>query len=168
MSNPVNVQLLQELRDGQRGIVWLQGLAQSNVRRSDGALGEQAYELAGQIDRLDEEIQDTYVEDRFFFPLPRAWWFWVPALYLCGFLFAAQTEVYEDRLMRWMWSLVFWGAFGIYFLIQKKAMEESRKRQKSQQRPRLKGERAALMVRLLETRDALIHCTSTEPAESES
>ena len=156
MSNSVDVQSLRELRDGQRGIEWLQGLARANVRRSQGVVAEQAYALASEIDRLDEDIQSTYTDDKFFFKLPTAWWAWVPLLYSGGFLYSAHTEFYEDRLNRWMWFAVGLGVFAVLFLIRKLWMENTRKLDKRKARPRLKGQRAALMVDLLKARDALV------------
>lgn len=159
MSNPVDVQSLRALRDGQRGIEWLQGLARSNVRRSQGEAADRAYALASEIDRLDQDIQSTYTDDKFFFKLPKAWWAWVPLLYSGGFLYSAHTEFYEDRLNRWMWFVVGLGVFAVFFLIRKVWMENTRKLEKKQSRPRLKGQRAALMVELLRTRDTLIEQT---------
>ena len=156
MSNPIDVQLLRSLRDGQRGIHWLQNLARANVRRSDGGPFEQVYGLAAEIDRLDGEIQETYTLDKFFYRLPRAWWVWVPLLYLGGFLLAAQAELYEDRLIRWMWSLIIFGGFALTFLAKKAAKEGALKHAKVLRRPRLMGERAALMVQLMETRDQVV------------
>ena len=156
MSNPLHVQSLIELRDGQRGIEWLQGLARANVRRSNGLLEERAYALASEIDRLDEDIQRTYTADTFFFRLPKAWWAWVPLLYSGGFLYATQKEFYEERIQQWMWFVMILALFATLFLVRKWWMETSRKVDKRQSRPRLKGQRAALMVELLQVRDALV------------
>ena len=161
MSNPIDVQSLKELRDGQRGIEWLQGLARANVRRANGVVSERAYALASEIDRLDEDIQRTYTDDKFFFKLPNAWWAWVPLLYSGGFLYATQLEFIEERLNRWMWFVVALGTFAVFFLMRKVWMEQTRKLDKKKTRPRLKGQRAALMVELLQTRDALLEQART-------
>tara|TARA_Y100001978_G_scaffold190260_1_gene193306 strand:- start:256 stop:765 length:510 start_codon:yes stop_codon:yes gene_type:complete len=166
MSNPVDVQSLRELRDGQRGIEWLQALARANVRRSQGPASERAYALASEIDRLDEDIQSTYTDDKYFFKLPKAWWAWVPLLYSGGFLYSSQTEFFEDRMNRWMWFLVGFGVFAVFFLLRKAWMENTRKIDKTKARPRLKGQRAALMVELLQVRDTLVGEVSKVASDS--
>jgi hypothetical protein len=156
MSNPIDVQLLRELRDGHTGMHWLQSLACANVRRSAGGHSEHAYTLAAQIDSLDEQIQETYTLDRFFYALPEGWWIWVPLLYVGGFWYAAQRQVYEDRLIYWMWFLIIFGGLALTVLAKMVSKEWVIKHAKVNRRPRLKGERAALVVQLMETRDHLV------------
>jgi hypothetical protein len=156
MSNPIDVQLLRDLRDVHTGMHWLQNLARAQVRRSAGGPSEQVYTLAAQIDALDEKIRETYALDKFFYRLPEGWWIWVPLVYLGAFLYAAQRDSYEERLMYWMWSLMIFGGIALTFLARKVAKESGLRREKVRRRPRLKGERAALMVQLMETRDHLV------------
>jgi hypothetical protein len=156
MSNPIDVQLVRDLRDGDTGLHWLQSLACGNVRRSAGGASEQVYVLAAQIDVIEEQIKETYIPDKFFYGLPLYWWVWVPLLYAFGFLYAADREFYEDRLMVWMLFLLGLGVFALTFLFRKAAKESGLRREKIQRRPRLKGERAALMVQLMQARDQVV------------
>jgi len=156
MSNPIDVQLLRTLQDGHTGLHWLQSLARGNVRRKSDSASEQAYVLAAQIDVLDEQIRETYTLDKFFYRLPPGWWAWVPLLYSFGFLYAAQRELYEDRLMVWMWFLILLAGFALTVFARKVSIESGLRRGKLRRRPRLKGERAALMVRLMQTRDHIV------------
>jgi hypothetical protein len=156
MSNPIDVQLLRELRDVHTGLHWVQALARGNVRRNTGGSSEQAYVLAARIDSIEQQIKETYVSDKFFYRLPEGWWVWVPLLYYVGFWFAARRVFYEDRLMHWMWFLILLGGLALTFLVRKVAKESVLKRAKASLRPRLKGERAALMVQLMQTRDHVV------------
>ena len=168
MSNPIDVQSLQSLRDGQRGMVWLQGLARSNVRRSAGGVAERAYDLAGRIHAVEEEIQTTHTPDKFAFPLPPGWWIWVIIVYFSTIAFAKLQADGDMRILVWMWCLVAFGVFAIVFLAKKYGKESALTMEKRRRRARLKGERAALMVDLLQTRDALVQSVSTLPPEPEA
>lgn len=156
MSNPLDITVLNSLRDGQYGIVWLQTLAAAGVRRSDGDAAVRAYALAQRVHELDEEIQATLVVDKEHFELPKLWWVWVPALYTGLFLWSMDAEHYEDRLSKWMIALVCLGVLAVWVLFVKYSRELSLRRVKAQLRPRLKGERAAAMVDLLRARDACV------------
>ena len=166
MSNPVDVQSLCGLRDGQSGMAWLQILAQSNVRRSDGVVAERAFALAGRIDQVDEEIDATRTDDRFFYQLPPGWWMWVPILYFGAVVFAGQWADSDMRILVWMWILVAFGGVAITFLAKKYGKEGSLALEKVRRRSRLKGERAALMVELLKARDELVDLATQANAAS--
>jgi len=156
MSDPIDLQILRHLRDGNTGMEWLQSLARSNVRRSACEHSELAYTLAAQIHQLDEDIKETYALDKFFYKLPPGWWIWVPLLYFGAVVFAAQWTDSYMRVLVWLWVLVAFGGIAATFLAKKFAKESTLMLEKVRRRPRLKGERAALMVHLMETRDHIV------------
>ena len=162
MSNHVDLQILRDLRDGNTGMSWLQGLARANVRSSDGAYGQLAYALAAQIDEIEQAIKETYAQDKFFYRLPSGWWMWVPLLYFGAMVFAAQWTDTDTRVLVWLWIVVGFGGIAITFLAKKFAKESTLKREKVRRRPRLKGERAAIMVTLLKTRDQIVEVVLKE------
>ena len=166
--------ILRQLTDGHLGIQWLQGLAQAGVRSSgDGPEGV-AYVLAQRANELDDQIAETFRGEHVFFPLPPGWWIWVPLLYAGGFMWALErrpsaanpTDFVEERWYAYMGFCVALGVISASVLIVKYLRERRILRERALRRPRLRGERAAVMVDLMEARDAIVG-DSPEPKEGD-
>ena len=166
MSNFITVQTLRELHDGLTGMAWVQGLARAGVRRRQGGLQEQLYALAHQLDDLEQQIESTMAADRLYFRLPMVWWAWVPLLFSGGFLYAAQGEFYEQRLVVWALSLMSFFAFAALFWFRHRAEEAIRTEIKRRNRPKLKAQKGELMAELLTTRDALLVHMAANPTQA--
>ena len=160
--DPINMFILRECKQGRLGIQWLQSLARASVRSQDGGLGERAYGLARELDAVDEEIADTFVLDIMFFPLPKGWWWKMPLLYAGGFLWAAQEDHYEDRLISWAWALTILGFFASMVILYKLVRERRLQFEKGRRRPGLNQRRKELENELCLVRDALLEQASEE------
>ena len=156
MSNFISVQTLQELHDGQSGIAWVHGLARAGVRRRQGALEDKLYALAHQLDGLEDQIESTMAADRFYFRLPTVWWAWVPLLFSGGFLYAAQGDMFEQRLVVWAVVLMSFFVFAALFWFRNRVVEAVRLEKKRRHRPKLKMQKKQLMAELVGARDELL------------
>lgn len=170
MKSPVEKGILRQLTDGHLGIQWLQGLAQAGVRSSgDGPEGV-AYLLAQRAHELDDQIAETFQGEQVFFRLPPGWWLWVPMLYSGGFMWALErrpsagnpNDFVEERWYAYMTFCIVLGVLSASVLIVKYVREQRILRERKKRRPRLRGERAAVMVDLMAVRDAIVS-DSTEP-----
>ena len=168
MSNSPTVQTLQESHEGLRGIDWVHGLARAGVRRSQGELSVRLYALAQELDEVEQQIESTMTADKFYFKLPTAWWAWVPLLFAFGFLYAAQGDFYERRLVLWASALALFFVFAAFFWLRHRTMEAIRLEKKRRNRPRLKSDKHALVAELLSVRDELVVQIQTSDQEGRS
>ena len=154
--DPVSASQLRSLHRDLLGIQWLQGLANSGLRRSMCPEAAEAYARAEHIHNLDDAIQDTYALEQLYFPLPKGWWIWVPMLYGFGFLWALRQDSFEGRLFTWGWSMQVFGVFAAWVLFTKAYREHRAKAEKRRRRPLLREERVQAMNDLEALRDQCI------------
>lgn len=171
MTSLVEKGILRQLTDGHLGIQWLQGLARAGVKSSGEGPGAVAYVLAQRANELDEQIAETFQGEQVFFRLPPGWWLWVPMLYTGGFMWALErrpsadnpSDFVEERWYAFMAFCVVLGVVSASVLVSKYLRERRILRERAQRRPRLRGERAAVMLDLMAARDELV-ADSPEPA----
>ena len=164
MRSLVEKGILRQLTDAHLGIQWLQGLAQAGVRSSEEGPGAVAYVLAQRANELDDQIAETFQGEQVFFRLPPGWWLWVPMLYTGGFMWALErrpsadnpNDFVEERWYAFMAFCVVLGVVSAAVLILKFVRERRILRERALRRPRLRGERAAVMVDLMAARDAIV------------
>ncbi|MEC8192862.1 MAG: hypothetical protein VX127_09020 [Myxococcota bacterium] len=156
-------QNLNHLSSSSLGIQWLQGMARAGIRRTDGGEAARMYELAQELDELDDKIAETFVGEQLFFPLPNGWWIWVPLLYSGGFLWALRhraeaTDVNaytEERMSIYMMFCVALAVISMVVLGIKFFRERDARLRKQRQRPTLVAARDGVRNELVRLRDAL-------------
>ncbi len=148
--------ILRAMNDSHPGMTWLQALSRSGLRSGEGEPGAPAYQLAQRVHEIEDEIDLTYQREEVYFPLPPGWWIWVPLLYSGGFLWAADKDFYEERLVGFMLFCIAFALILGVVLLSKYVRERRILLDRAKKRPRLLGERAAVMVDLMALRDVLV------------
>ena len=156
MPDPVNHRMLSKLNESDSGMKWLQTLARAGLKRTHSPEARAAYELSQRVHEVDEAIQATKMPTKLSIPVPKGAWFWVPIAFGAGYYWAFQADMFEDRLTRWMWSLIALAVVAGWVLLTKVFNDVSTDVAKRRRKPRLQEERRGMMGDLIAAREACV------------